>query len=152
MVCERLQDVTYSTGVPFIPLILDGKYLRAGPIVVPGGDTCWSCWMRRFLQHDSWREQRKAVWNYYDENPNIGPQGYLDATALIGAALLSNFIDQLDTGFPIGGQIRELDLLSREIMSRTVTGVHGCPRCGLHRPEETRSFADMQAALKHLWK
>src|SRR5215467_1499474 len=44
--CELLEDVSFSCSRPFIPLIQDSIYLRLGPVVIPGGGCCWTCWAK----------------------------------------------------------------------------------------------------------
>ena len=51
----------------------------------------------------------------------------------------------------IGGQIWQMDMLTQQVTLSQVVGVHGCPRCGLRRPAEERTFAPLEKELAYLW-
>ena len=150
--CELLDQICYESQRPFIPLVLNSTVLCLGPVVVPGQGSCWGCWSRRLRQHTSGLSQMVTVWHYYATHPEAGPEGYLEPFAAIGAARLSETVEELDSSAEVGGHVWQVDLMTREITTSTVVGVHGCPRCGLHRPPETRTFAEMQRALAYLWQ
>jgi bacteriocin biosynthesis cyclodehydratase domain-containing protein len=149
--CELLDQACWDNLLPFIPLVLDSGVLRLGPIVVPGKGSCWNCWVRRFAQHAAWPREQKAVLHHYSSEETSGPQGFLEAFACLAAARISDCIDSLDTSRSIPGSIWEIDLMTRAIMTSKVIGIHGCPRCGLHRAEATRGFAELQQQLAYLW-
>jgi len=149
--CEAADRISHDWQLPFVPLIMDAKILRLGPIVIPGCGSCWNCWVRRSLQHGSWPYRRLLVSDYYATHPEAGPQGYLDAFALMAAARVSQTIDELDSGAALAGNIWQIDMLTREITLSRVVGVHDCPRCGLHLPAQSRSYDEMQQHLGYLW-
>ena len=149
--CETLDRLSHARGRPFIPLVADSRTLRLGPIVVPGGGSCWNCWRQRSRQHASWLDRRAAVWKHYDGSPEAGPRGYFAPFAMLGAVRISQTIEELDAQAPIGGRLWEIDMITRQIAASTVVGVHNCPRCGLHRPAEDRGFAELRQALQGMW-
>jgi len=150
--CELLDRVACERRCPFVPLIADATTLSLGPVVVPGGGSCWGCWFRRWKQYAAGLDGRAPLWEYYAAHPAAGPRGYLQPFAVIGASRLSGTIDALDNGDEIGGSLWQIDIMTRAIAVSTVVGVHDCPRCGLGRPPETRSFAEMHHALADLWQ
>jgi bacteriocin biosynthesis cyclodehydratase domain-containing protein len=149
--CEALDGVSHQTGIPFVPLIVDGVTLCEGPVVVPGKGSCWRCWIKRLKQHANALDQREALWRYYASHPEVGPLGFLDPFALMGAARLCETIEALETSSPIGGRMWQIDMITREMTSSTVVGVHGCARCGLNRPPATRGFDSLRSNLDYLW-
>ena len=127
---------------------MEAPHLRVGPLVVPGSGACRSCHEKRTLQHSSRPAQLEALWNYYDANPGLGPQGYLAPFAEIAALRLAQFVDELDQNpAAAAGSVWEIDVVSRLTKTGKVVGIHGCPRCGLGRDESTRSFAEMLEEL-----
>ena len=150
-ICEFFDGLSHRWRRPFVSLILDSNVLRLGPIVVPGLGGCWNCWHKRFLQHAPWPNEQSEMLRFYASNAEIGPAGYLEPFAMIGATRVSHFIDALDSSTATPGQVWQMDIMTREIRTTTVIGVHNCPRCGLHRPLPTSTFSEMQAELAHLW-
>lgn len=150
--CGLLDDICHERKKPFVPVILDSTALRVGPVVVPGHGSCWGCWIRRYRQHAVSPQEESALWQHYATNPDIGPHGYLEPFATMAAARTAQIIWQLNSSAAIGGSVWQIDMLTREITTSTVVGVHGCPRCGLNRPEQTRSFAELHRTVSYLWE
>ncbi|MGH9898091.1 MAG: TOMM precursor leader peptide-binding protein [Pyrinomonadaceae bacterium] len=149
--CELLDDFSHEWQRPFVPLVLDAKALRLGPVVIPGRGSCWHCWSRRLNQHSAWTNAEAALLQHYKSNPDSGPRGYLEPFAMMAATRIAHIIDALDSSQAMPGHIWQIDMMTREITTSTVVGIHDCPRCGLHRPAPTRSFAEMQSELAYLW-
>lgn len=149
--CELLNELCHKQQVPFVPVILDSAVLQLGPIIVPGGGSCWSCWVRRCQQHSSWCDEQTAVLQYYASNPHSGPQGYLEPFALMAATRMVETIDALDSSTAIPGYIWQMDVITRRAMTGKMVGVHDCRRCGLRRIASARGFADMEQELSFLW-
>lgn len=150
--CELVDELSHKWQRPFIPLILDSTEMRIGPVVVPGSGCCWRCWMRRQRQHASWPEARVALQEHYANHPQSGPKGYLEPFARMGAARLSAIIDDMDAEIDLAGTIWQIDTLTRRITTSMAVGVHGCPQCGMQRPEAARSVAALQSDLAYLWR
>jgi bacteriocin biosynthesis cyclodehydratase domain-containing protein len=149
--CEVLDQASHECQRPFISLIADSTVLRLGPVVVPGQGSCWGCWVRRFRQHDPWPAERAEVLRRYTADASAGPKGYLEPFAMMGAARIAGALEALRSSAGIAGYVWEIDMLTRETKVSTVVGVHDCPRCGLHRPVQTRGFAEMRQELAYLW-
>jgi bacteriocin biosynthesis cyclodehydratase domain-containing protein len=150
--CELLDERCYGEQRPFVPVIMDSTVLQLGPIIVPRGGSCWSCWVRRCRQHSSWSQAQAALLEHYASNPNSGPQGYLEPFALLAAARIVENIDALDSSTAIPGYIWQIDVLTRRETTGTMVGVHDCRRCGLQRLAATRGFVAMEQELSYLWK
>jgi bacteriocin biosynthesis cyclodehydratase domain-containing protein len=149
--CAMMEELSYESQRPLIPLIVESTVLRLGPVVVPGQGSCWSCWIQRIQQHSDWREAQSSLLDYYANHPEAGPRGYLEPFAGIAAARLTEVIEDLDSSGKGAGYVWEIDMMSREIETRTAIGIHDCPRCGLHKNAPTRSYSDLQQDLGYLW-
>ena len=99
-------------------------------LVVPGFGACHACAERRAVQHSPRPEEHRALREFYDANPQQGPQGFLPVFAEIAAVRLAQFVRQLE-GDPaaVAGRVWLLNTIHRYAVSSEVVGVHGCPRC-----------------------
>jgi bacteriocin biosynthesis cyclodehydratase domain-containing protein len=149
--CERLNEISFESTCPFVPVIIDATVLQVGPVVVPGLKGCWTCWTKRCSQHMPKSSEQFELARHYASHPNQGPGGYLPPFAALAASRLSEIIDAIDLGEDIGGHVWRIDMITRKTTVATMVGVHGCPQCGLPRPEETRSIDDIRAQLSYLW-
>lgn len=149
--CQLLEETTFSSCRPFLPLMLDSTAMRIGPVVVPGSGCCWSCWVKRWRQHSEWPEAHSALLGYYASHPDNGPAGFLESFALIGAARLTEIIEEIDSSEVQGGSMWQINLLTREIVTGVAIGFHDCPRCGLRREAAKRSYSGLQRELAYLW-
>lgn len=150
--CELLNDLSFTWGRPFIPLVLDSTILRIGPIIIPNHGSCWTCWASRYRQHDAWRQERRVLLEHYASHPAAGPRGYLEPFAMVGASRLASILAALKDPSVPAGRIWQIDLITREMITGTVVGVNDCPQCGLHRPIAERSFFVMRRDLEYLWR
>lgn len=148
--CKLLDEFSHQHERSFISLVLDSNALVLGPVVIPGRGSCWTCWSRRSMQHTQWPGVQKALMAHYSSLSKDGPRGYLEPLALLAAARISETLDDVDSGVVSPGSVWRVDILTREVTTSTAVGVHGCPRCGLQRPEETRSIAALQEQLSYL--
>jgi bacteriocin biosynthesis cyclodehydratase domain-containing protein len=149
--CGTLDRDSRRLDRPFVPLVIEGATLSIGPVVRPGVAGCWHCWMRRRDQHDPFAEARAAVTAFYDRCPDAGPRGYLEAAALLGAAQLSRTIDRIDQDECAGGDLWQMNVLTREVTTSTVIGVDACLYCGLGRPLNDRTCRELQARFAGRW-
>ncbi|HWG50624.1 MAG TPA: TOMM precursor leader peptide-binding protein [Candidatus Acidoferrales bacterium] len=149
--CELLQELSYKWKKPFVPVVVEALKLQIGPILIPGQGSCWTCWARRSRQHSDWSWPRSVMMQHYAQNAGDGPAGYLEPLVMVAAAKLCQTIDDVDFSSANPGFVWQIDMLTRQITTGKVVGIHDCPRCGLHRPALTRSFAAMQQELSYLW-
>lgn len=150
--CNFIDRYSREHGRPVIPLVLDSSVLRLGPIIVPGIGGCWRCWQMRSLQHAKLLPERIALLQFYEANRLVEPQGFLEPFAMIGAVQIASAIQSRDHLNQIAGNIWQIDLFTREVTTGYLVGVDGCPYCGLDRPLDSRSYAEMQTKLAYLWK
>jgi bacteriocin biosynthesis cyclodehydratase domain-containing protein len=150
--CLRMDAASHRDGRVFLPLVVDDSMLVVGPLVIPGRSACWHCYHRRMRQHAIWPAHRAALAAHYEQHPETGPRGYLEAFAMLGAARLAQMLAAIETGDARGGEVWELDLLTRETAVSTVVGIDACPRCGLGRDPADRSTRELRRALEYLWR
>lgn len=147
-----LDAAAFSWRVPWLPIICEHPYLRLGPAVVPGRSGCYGCFRRRLLQHSQRADLDEALHREYDVNHHSGPAGFLNAFAEFVAAAAWEIIQQMLVAPDAqAGQVRQLDMITLQTTLGHAVGVHGCPRCGLQRPERTRSFDQLCADMNHWW-
>jgi bacteriocin biosynthesis cyclodehydratase domain-containing protein len=149
--CELLNQVSFETRRPFIPVMQDSTAIRLGPVVVPGSGACWNCWMTRWRQHSGWTKERMSLLRHYSAHPEEGPRGYLESFAAMAAIRVSEVITALDQGCVVPGHIWQIEVLTGEITTGTAIGVHDCPWCGLGKPKQARSVSGLQEELAYLW-
>lgn len=150
--CEFVDEISHAWKRPFIPVIQDGAELRIGPVIIPGRGTCWRCWVKRHRQRSEWPEASFAVLQHYANHPESGPGGFLDSMALAAAARLHALVDGLESGPGIAGTLWQINVLSREVTTCKVIGVHACKHCGVSCDAATRTVAAAQQELKNLWQ
>lgn len=151
-VCESIAAFSRQRKLPFIPVILDSGVLSLGPIILPGS-ACWNCWMMRSQQHSPFPTQREVLLRFYDSNPHAGPEGFAEPLAMFAASRIIWAVEQCQTRpAAIGGFVWELDLSSRHVQTGQLVGVDGCTNCGLNRPLESRTYAEVRSALSVLWE
>lgn len=150
--CALLDRVAHETRSPFVPLTIELNTMRIGPLVVPGHGCCWMCWERRVQQGFPWQAARHALHEFYDTHPERGPEGYLETVAGMAATRMAQVIAEIENHRARPGLVWQFDFITREIDSYRAVGIHNCPRCGLHRPPQTRSVDLISRELEWLWK
>ncbi len=149
--CRQLDELSYKSGQPFVPLVLDSTLLQLGPIVVPGFGPCWGCSARRNRQQSSSPTATDALHDFYDRDWKAGPKGYLGPFALMAAGRISETIDAIDYATAHPGEVWQIDLLTRKVIVGRTVGIDGCLQCGLGRQPANRGFSDLQRELSYLW-
>jgi bacteriocin biosynthesis cyclodehydratase domain-containing protein len=150
--CEVVDQLSHEMQKPFVPLVVDATLLQIGPVVIPRQGSCWQCWMRRSAQPSPLPKERLIVQQYYLTHPDAGPKGYLEPFALLGALRIKQIVEGIDSSDVTPGSVWQFDMITRQITRSIVTGIHNCPRCGLHREAPARTFAQMKQDLAYLWK
>lgn len=148
--CQSLSEHGFRTGTPFIPLIVDASTLCMGPVIVPGKSGCWRCWQLRSQQHAALLGEQSALLRFYEDNPQAGPGGYLEPFAAMGAARIASAIQSQSHLLELAGHIWKIHLFTKEVSTGFLIGVDGCAWCGMGRPLESRTYAEIQEKLAFL--
>jgi bacteriocin biosynthesis cyclodehydratase domain-containing protein len=149
--CDVVDRACHDRRLPFVPVIVDAAELCVGPVVVPGRGPCWACWALRLTQHARWGSDRSLLLQHYAVNHEAGPQGHFAPFATMGAARVSQILDSPPGATLPAGHVWQIDMITREITTSTVVGVHDCPRCGRHLRPRERTFSEMQQRLAPVW-
>ena len=150
--CERIGQMSLTRGKPFLPVVLESNRMTVGPVVIPGGQSCWQCYVKRSLQHSHASVERSTLQHYYASHPGEGPGGHLRAFAVIAAGRCSAILNDLDHKAAEPGLVWSLDLMTRRVSTGILLGVHDCPNCGLRKPAQDRSTRELRAHLAYLWE
>lgn len=150
--CHLLNERSYISKTPFIPVIMIGSHIQIGPVIVPGVGTCYSCYEKRLFQHSLTPSLQRDLYHHYDNHTISGPEGYLAPFAEIAATYLALTIQKLNCdAMTVAGSIWQWNTLNFESVKSVVIGTHDCPYCGLQRDKTLQSFEKMRQALSHLF-
>ncbi|MDG4836592.1 TOMM precursor leader peptide-binding protein [Micromonospora sp. WMMD967] len=130
--CDRIDERSHATGVPWLPVVLEPSHLRIGPLVVPGAGPCHGCFEERRAQHDPHWPGSAALYAAYDRNPACGPAGFLPQHARTAAGLALRVLGRPDV---TAGRVISVPLRGVSVRQDPVLACHGCPRCGRPLPE-----------------
>jgi bacteriocin biosynthesis cyclodehydratase domain-containing protein len=150
--CKHLTRIAFECQHPFLPVVIDGRYVVIGPVTAGGGSGCWQCWQLRARQHDSFESHRSYLSQYYFERSLEGPAGYLESIAALTAGIASSILHSAcRSSSKPEGQLRHVDMVNLVVRTSTVTAVHGCPYCGLGRDPVERTVVMLMKDIAHLW-
>jgi bacteriocin biosynthesis cyclodehydratase domain-containing protein len=138
--------------IAFIPTLPDGPFLRLGPVIVPTVSGCWECWERRLLQHDQHPTVSSSISTFYNEDTPPSPLGYIGALAQLVASQIVNLTNSSETLAAWAGIAWQLNMFSLEVIVGRLVGVDGCLNCGLRRPAQVRSVAELKEFLSGISK
>ncbi|MGW3041163.1 TOMM precursor leader peptide-binding protein [Kitasatospora sp. NPDC001159] len=142
---DLVDRLAFATGTPWLPVTMGVSALRVGPAVLGGRGPCYRCFLARQYQHQQLRELDRRLLRAYDADPALGPDGFLEAHAVLAETTAGLAADALLGGEDQTerGRVRSFDLLSATVSTLTVVPVHGCERCDRPEPDATwRRLAD----------
>ncbi|WP_405614230.1 TOMM precursor leader peptide-binding protein [Streptomyces sp. NBC_01508] len=133
--CERVDGLAHAAGVPWLLVSDEHPALLIGPYVAPGAGPCFRCYSDRRVQHDTHREDTRAVYDAYDKDPEFGPSGHLPSHVRITAAIAHGIVSR-----PAGhvGRVTGVDKRNLALSRHPVVSRHGCHRCGAPPPPRDR--------------
>ncbi|MFH8386552.1 TOMM precursor leader peptide-binding protein [Kitasatospora sp. NPDC018058] len=142
---DLVDRLAFATGTPWLPVTMGVSALRVGPTVLGGRGPCYRCFLARQYQHQQLRELDRRLLRAYDADPALGPDGFLEAHAVLAETVAGLSADAVLGGDDLAerGKVRSFDLLSAEVSTLSVVPVHGCERCDRPEPDATwRRLAD----------
>jgi bacteriocin biosynthesis cyclodehydratase domain-containing protein len=143
-IAEWVDEVSFASGVPWLPVTIESTVLRTGPVVVPGLSACYRCFRLRMHQHAPAPAVELALEQHFRTSVADEPYGYLPGTVALAAGTATEALAAPAAG---AGQVWQRDLVSGRLIHGRAVGVHGCGRCGLHRDERIRSTVDIREAM-----
>ena len=145
-----LNAAAVNFNTRFVPVVLAGNLLRVGPVVRRGTTGCAQCLRVRTRQHASSVDLTDALEAWTAADPAREVAGFLPMHATLAAGLAVDALESAGAGTDEPAVARYVDLLGAVFRQVTVTGVHGCPVCGLHRSEGTRTIDRLAPAVVDL--
>jgi bacteriocin biosynthesis cyclodehydratase domain-containing protein len=148
---ESIGTLCHELDRPFAPLFVHGTLLQFGPILLPTGGGCWSCWIKRIGQHRSHLAGPVQPYPPVEAGSNLRPEGFAEPHALLAATWIAEMEAEITMRRLLSGSVRQFQMLQQTITQTIVIGVHNCTVCGLKLAPETRSIEKMVSALSGLW-
>ncbi|MEU6970953.1 TOMM precursor leader peptide-binding protein [Kitasatospora aureofaciens] len=147
---DLVDRLAFATGTPWLPVTMGVSALRVGPTVLGGRGPCYRCFLARQFQHQQLRELDRRLLRAYDADPAMGPDGFLEAHAVLAETMAAMAADAVLDGDEDAerGKVRSFDLLSATASTLSVVPVHGCDRC--HRPEPDATWRHLAEDLRDL--
>jgi bacteriocin biosynthesis cyclodehydratase domain-containing protein len=145
--CELADKLSFSTGRPWVPVIMEQFEIHAGPAVVPPGGPCYRCFLRRRAQHDMRHHSTAALHAEYDRDASCGPAGYLPQHARMAAGVAKTMLDAAlacggsAPGGGVAGGLVNIRLGDYSVSRDHVVPCHDCERC--HARDPQASHADL---------
>ena len=139
--------MAHSLDRPWMPVTLDSKSLRVGPLIAPHHSGCYPCFIKRQRQHSRLSPTDLELFNHYDANPESGIFGHLPSHVRIASSLISSSVQALlgqsqegqvpDSSALRVGELTRVGLTGLNVSRGRLIGVHGCPTCSPDNPDNT---------------
>jgi bacteriocin biosynthesis cyclodehydratase domain-containing protein len=123
---ELIDDLCFEARTPWSLAEVHAQRLSCGPLVRPGDGACYHCYRQRTLSHHKSPEWELALRAAYENDPDLGPRGFLGPMVEIAAQALAA---DAAASAADAGRMRLVDLLNGAVLESAVLGVHECRRC-----------------------
>lgn len=130
--CEAADELSFRTGTPWLPVIMEHPVIWVGPMVCPPDGPCFRCYARRRAQHQRERWAAASLDAAYGGDPECGPGGYLPHHARMASALAREMLGRMTgrNGCLAAGEVVTIRLIASGLNTSRVIACHGCNRCG----------------------
>lgn len=122
-ICTHADDLAYQSGKPWLPVVLEHPWLRAGPLVRPPSGPCFRCCQARRRQHDTEFGASAVIEAAYDADAALAPAGYLPHQARLGAAMVARSLTDC-----VPGLVFEVNVVTSASAAHPVISCHDCDR------------------------
>ncbi|MEU8813739.1 TOMM precursor leader peptide-binding protein [Actinoplanes sp. NPDC048796] len=125
--CDEADRMSFGTGTPWLPVILDHPVVRIGPWIAPPAAPCFDCCRRRRAQHTMHGDKSAMLHEAYDRDPALGPSGFLPHHARATAATVRLLLRRVAD---LAGRVVTLQPDGPRLTADPVAPMPGCARCG----------------------
>ncbi|PPI49972.1 hypothetical protein C5D18_01165 [Rathayibacter tritici] len=124
---QHVEDVAWGTLQPWIPVQLEARDVRVGPVVTPGRGACLRCFDRRQEQHG----RRNHTDLELDKAPSTGMpfRGYTPAHAAMAAAVINTITASDKALTEAASKVWRFGFSELSVRQAVVIPVSGCSRC-----------------------
>jgi bacteriocin biosynthesis cyclodehydratase domain-containing protein len=130
--CERLDEVAFQAGTPWLPIVMEHPRIRVGPWGAAPAGPCYRCYCWRKRQHDTQPAVTRALEAAYSGGTVEGPRGYLPhhVNLAVGLARISLRKQAGQGTAAVAGEALLVNVFSGRSAVHTVIPSHACARCG----------------------
>ena len=147
-----VDDVCRQTGRAWLPVVLEPRHVRVGPLVSPATAACYQCFVSRQHQHGLLTAVDFELRRLFDDDPTLGPSGHLPLHVETASALVEHVVAAWEgsraarTGSwrTPGARLVRSGLSHLRLVESEVVPVTGCPGCGL-TPDPKASWRSLAA-------
>ena len=129
---EFIDSMSFALIRPWMPIVLEPRSLRVGPLVVPNSSGCYRCFLARQYQHGRLTSIDRELAQQNDAVEGPGYSGYLASHVSLAVALVAptieRFLSSNETRVPAASVIRAAFAETR-FSEGSFVGVDGCHRC-----------------------
>ncbi|WP_423919767.1 TOMM precursor leader peptide-binding protein [Frigoribacterium sp. 2-23] len=131
-----VDDVCRRTGRAWLPVVLEPRHVRVGPLVSPATAACYQCFLSRQYQHGLLTPVDSQLQTLFDDDPTLGASGHLPLHVETAVALVDHVLAAADesprrTGDRTpGARLVRSGLSHLRLVESEVVPVTGCSRCG----------------------
>jgi len=131
-----VDDVCRRTGRAWLPVVLEPRHVRVGPLVSPATAACYQCFLSRQHQHGLLTPVDSELHGLFDDDPTLGPSGHLPLHVETAVALVDHVLAAADdpsgraAGRTPGARLVRSGLSHLRLVESEVVPVTGCSRCG----------------------
>ena len=126
---ERMETLSWGTGRAWVPVQIEARSIRVGPVVVPGRSACLECFYRRQRQHGRRSALDDELEHALTGSGSPGYQGQLAAHVGLVAGLLRAIAESDDAVDAFASRFWRLGYADVSVREALVTPVAGCRRC-----------------------
>lgn len=153
--CSRADELAYTYGQAWLPIVMEFPVVRVGPLVHPPLGPCFRCSQLRLVQHDSQHDATAAIHAAYESDRACGPAGYLPHHARLAAGVAMELLGRTAAAGAThedadqAGQVVTIRLTRLGVSERRVIQCYNCGRCSVNNasPADT-DFGSVMTRLQ----
>ncbi|PZE78424.1 TOMM precursor leader peptide-binding protein [Curtobacterium sp. MCBD17_019] len=135
---QHLEDVVWGSLQTLIPVQLEARSVRVGPVITPGRSACLRCFDRRQEQHG--RRGATDVALDHAKDGTVAVTGHAPAHANMVATVLEGVTYSEERLLAAASSVWRFGFADLSVKEAVVIPVSGCRRCDRARENEPRSL------------